>query len=280
MLLAMVAGGCAGAKKEAAGSDQELLQSAETDIRGKKFEDARQSLQRLINQYPDSELVAEARLRSAKALFDQERYEEARAEYQRFLELFPEHERIDEARYYTGLAYFRQMERVDRDQSFAQQALSQFQVLLKTMPDSTYAEDSATKAAICRRRLAEKEMYVGTFYFKRDQYGAAINRFNTVLKDYAGIGLDDEALYYKGEALWRLEQREASAQAFQRIVREFPESGYAPQAASRLGVALVKPVRPKVEDTRPWTERVKGWWGEVVRSLFDTPILQDSSPAK
>jgi hypothetical protein len=25
---------------------------------------------------------------------------------------------------------------------------------------------------------------------------------------------------------------------------------------------------------------VKSWWGEVVRSLFDTPILQDSSPAK
>jgi outer membrane protein assembly factor BamD (BamD/ComL family) len=134
--------------------------------------------------------------------------------------------------------------------------------------------------AICRHRLAEKEMYVGAYYFKQGHYGAAVNRYNTVLKDYAGIGLDDEALYFKGEALWRLEQREASAQAFQRIVREFPESSYAPQAASRLGVALVKPVRPKVEDSRPWGERVKSWWGELVRSLFDTPILQDSSPAK
>jgi outer membrane protein assembly factor BamD len=280
MLLAAAAGGCAAAKKEQAGSDQELLQSAETELKGKKYEDARQSLQRLINQYPDSELVAEARLRSAKVLFDQDRYEEARAEYQRFLELFPEHERIDEARYYIGLAYFRQVERVDRDQSSAQQALSQFQILLKTTPDSTYAEDAAAKVAICRRRLAEKELYVGAFYFTRGQYGAAVNRYNTVLKDYAGIGLDDEALYYRGEALWRLEQREASAQAFQRIVKEFPESAFAPQAASRLGVALVKPVRPKVEDARPWSERVKSWWGEVVRSLFDTPILQDSSPAK
>jgi outer membrane protein assembly factor BamD len=280
MLLAAMAGGCAGTKKEVAGSDQELLQTAETELKGKKYEDARQSLQRLINQYPDSELVAEARLRSAKALFDQDRYEEARAEYQRFLELFPEHERIDEARYYIGLAYFRQIERVDRDQSSAQQALSQFQILLKTMPDSTYAEDAAAKAAICRRRLGEKELYVGTFYFTRGQYAAAVNRYTTVLKEYAGIGLDDEALYYRGEALWRLEQREASAQAFQRIVKEFPESAFAPQAASRLGVALVKPVRPKVEDTRPWGERVKSWWGEVVRSLFDTPILQESSPAK
>ncbi len=279
VLAAAVAAGCAGTKKEVARNDQELLQAAEVDLQKKKFEDARQSLQRLINQYPDSELVAEARLQSAKALFNQDRYEEARAEYQRFLELFPEHERIDEARYFTGLSYFRQMERVDRDQSFARQALAQFQIIMKTMPDSAYAEDAAAKAAICRHRLGEKEMYVGNFYFKQGQYGAAVNRFETVLKDYAGIGLDDEALYYKGEALWRLEQREASAEAFQRIVQEFPESSHAPQAAGRLGVKLVKPVRPKVEDNRPWSERVKAWWGELVRSLFDTPILQQDSPA-
>ena len=275
--LAVMAAGCAGAKKEAARNEQELYQSAQADLEKQKYEDARQSLQRLINQYPDSELVSEARLRSAKALYNQERYEEARAEYQRFLELFPEHERIDEARYFTGMSHFRQMERVDRDQSFARQALDQFQIITKTMPDSAYAEDAAQKAAICRQRLAEKEMYVGGFYFKRAEYSAAVNRYNTVLTEFGGIGLDDEALYYKGEALWRLEQREASAEAFRRIVREFPESAYAPPAASRLGIPLVKPVRPKVEDTRPWGERARSWWNEFVRSLFDTPILKEPS---
>ena len=169
---------------------------------------------------------------------------------------------------------------MDRDQSFARQALAQFQIVVKTMPDSTYAEDAGAKAAICRRRLAEKEMYVGNFYFARAEYGAAVNRFNAVLKEYPGIGLDDEALYYKGEALWRLEQRQASAEAFERIVREFPESSYAPQAAGRLGVKLVKPVRPKVEAARPWNERLRGWWDEIVRSVFDTPIFKDSAPPR
>ncbi len=275
VLAAALAAGCAGTKKEVARSEQELYQEAESDFQKKKFEDARQGLQRLINQYPDSELVAEARLRSARSLFNQDRYEEARAEYQRFLELFPEHERIDEARYFMGLSYFRQMERVDRDQSFARQALAQFDIITKTMPDSTYAEDAGARAATCRRRLAEKELYVGEFYFKRAQYAAAVNRYNAVLAEYAGIGLDDEALYYKGEGLWRLEQREAAAQAFRRLVQEFPESSHAPAAASRLGVALTKPVRPKVVDQRPWGERVKAWWNELTRSIFDTPILQD-----
>jgi len=96
-----------------------------------------------------------------------------------------------------------------------------------------------------------------------------------VLADYSGIGLDDEALYYKGEGLWRLEQKEAAVQAFRRLVQEFPESPYAPPAASRLGVTLVKPTRPKVTDTRPLTERMKSWWDELTRSIFDTPILKD-----
>jgi len=276
VVIAVMAAGCAGTKREAARSDQELYQTAESDLEKKKFEDARQSLQKLINQFPDSELVAEARLKSARSLYNQDRFEEARAEYQRFLELFPEHERIDEARYFTGMAYFRQMELVDRDQSFARQALSQFQVITKTMPDSQYAEDAGARGAICRRRLAEKEMYVGEFYFKRAEFSAAVNRFSSVLTEYPGIGLDDEALYYRGEALWRLEQREAAAEAFRRIVREFPESSRAPAAAGRLGVALVKPVRPKVEDAQPWGDRVSSWWSELVRSIFDTPILQQT----
>jgi outer membrane protein assembly factor BamD len=275
-----VVAACAGTKQEAARSDQELYQTAEEDLQKKKFDDARQSLQKLINQFPESELVAEARLKSARALYNQDRFEEARAEYQRFLELFPEHERVDEARYFTGMAYFRQMERVDRDQSFARQALTQFQTIGKTMPDSQYAEDALGKVAICRRRLADKEMYVGEFYFKRAQYSAAVNRFNTVLVEYPGIGLDDEALYLKAEALWQLEQREAAAEAFGRIVRDFPESSRAPAAAGRLGVALVKPVRPKVEDTRPLSERVRSWWNELVRSIFDTPILQQDSSSR
>lgn len=275
-LAGMVGAGCGGTKRPVAGSDQELYQAAEADLANKRYDTARQNLQRLINQFPDSELVAEARLRSARALFQQERYEEARADYQRFLELFPEHERVDEARYFTGVSYFQQMERVDRDQSFARQALAQFQIVLQTMPDSPYAKDAADRAAVCRRRLAEKELYVGRFYFKRGEYGAAANRFNAILVEYTGIGLDDEALYYKGEALWRLEQREAGAQAFRRLVREFPESPWAPDAAGRLGVALVKPVRANVEDSRPWTQRVRNWWDEVLRSIFDTPMLQET----
>src|SRR5574341_2424996 len=119
-LLALSISGCAildlikSKRPEAAsGSDQELLSRAEASIARKKHDEGRKNLQRLINQFPESELVPVARLNVGRSFFNEKRYDEARAEYQRFIELFPRHEQVEEAQYYTGLSYFRQMEKVD-----------------------------------------------------------------------------------------------------------------------------------------------------------------------
>ncbi|HEY6553429.1 MAG TPA: outer membrane protein assembly factor BamD, partial [Vicinamibacteria bacterium] len=115
LLMACLLPGCAAydflygkpARRESQQSEQDLLRSAEGQLQRGQYEDARKSLQRLMNQYPESDLVATARLGTAKALYLEKKYDEARAEYQRFLELHPQHERADEAVYYMGMAYFR-----------------------------------------------------------------------------------------------------------------------------------------------------------------------------
>jgi outer membrane protein assembly factor BamD len=223
-----------------AGSDQELLSRSESAMARKKGDEGRKNLQRLINQFPESELVPTARLNLGRSYFNEKRYEEARAEYQRFLELFPQHERVDEARYYIGLSYFRQMEKTDRDQTLAKKAIAEFQTFTNEARDSQYAPDARAKLGQCRRQLADKELYIGKFYFHRGAYGAAIRRFETILKDYPGSGYDDEALYYLGESLWELEQKSAAKATFQRLISQFPDSDVAALAAKRIGVTLAQ----------------------------------------
>jgi len=213
-LLALSISGCAvldliqsKRPETASGSDQELLSRADAAIARKKHDEGRTNLQRLINQFPESELVPTARLTLGRSYFNEKKYEEARAEYQRFLELFPQHERVDEARYYIGLSYIRQMEKTDRDQALAKKAVAEFQTLTNEFRDSQYAPDARAKIVQCRRQLADKELYIGKFYFNRGSYGAAIKRFETVLKEYPGSEYDDQALYYLGESLWELEQK-------------------------------------------------------------------------
>ena len=244
-----------------AGSDQELMSRAEAAMARKKYDEGRKDLQRLINQFPESELVPTARLNVGRSYFNEKRYDEARAEYQRFIELFPQHERVDEAHYYMGLSFFRQMEKSDRDQSLSKKAIAEFQTLVNEFRDSQFAADARDKVAQCRRQLAQRELYVGKFYFNRGAYNAAIKRFETILKENPGSEYDDQALYYLGESLWELEQKGAAKAAFERLISQFPDSDMAPLAAKRIGVTLAQNPRRKLSP---------GFFSTVLATMTDT----------
>ena len=250
-------------------SDQELMRSAEGQLQRGRYEDARKDLQRLMNQYPDSDLVTSARLGTARALYQEKKYDEARAEYQRFLELHPQHERADEAHYYLGMAYVRAADAPDRDQTYTKKGLEEFTLLVRQMPDSQFVPDARQRIVTARRKLAEKDLYVGRFYFDRGNYAAAVGRFKSLLANYDAAGFDDQALYFLGESLWRLEQRDEARAAFQRLVQEHSQSEYAPAAAKRLEIALVRtgPPLPKGPGT---FERMRQALGETWDELSET----------
>ena len=277
LLMACLLPGCAAydflygkpARRESQQSEQDLLRSAEGQLQRGQYEDARKSLQRLMNQYPESDLVATARLGTAKALYMEKKYDEARAEYQRFLELHPQHERADEAVYYMGMAYFRSADSPDRDQTHTKKALGEFRLLVKQMPDSQYVPDAQQRIEAARKKLAEKDLYVGRFYFDRGNYAAAAGRLQRLLADYSGAGFDDQALYFLGESLWRLEQKEEARAAFRRLIQEDSQSEWAPPAAARLEVALVKMGPPKPKGPGMW-ERLRQGMGAIWDELGDT----------
>ena len=250
-------------------SDQELMRSAEGQLQRGRYEDARKDLQRLMNQYPDSDLVTSARLGTARALYQEKKYDEARAEYQRFLELHPQHERADEAHYYLGMAYVRAADAPDRDQTYTKKGLEEFTLLVRQMPDSQFVPDARQRIVAARRKLAEKDLYVGRFYFDRGSYAAAVGRFKSLLANYDAAGSDDQALYFLGESLWRLEQKDEACAAFQRLVQEHSQSEYAPAAAKRLEIALVRtgPSLPKGPGT---FERMRQALGETWDELSET----------
>ncbi|HEX9900060.1 MAG TPA: outer membrane protein assembly factor BamD [Candidatus Methylomirabilis sp.] len=264
-------------QRETQRTDQDLLRSAEAQLQRHRYEEARKDLQRLMNQYPESDLLTAARLASARSLYLDKKYDEARAEYQRFLELHPQHERSDEAHYYLGMAYFRQADSPDRDQTFSKKALEHFDVLITQMPDSQYAPDVRDRRMQARRKLAEKEVYIGTFYFDRENYAAAAGRFSALLAQYSGAGLDDVALYYLGESLWRLEQKDAARAAFQRVVQDHSQSEWAPPSAQRLGVTLVRTGPPKPKGPGPvdhlW-QGLRETWEELADTVKGYQIFR------
>ena len=263
-------------RREGQRSDQDLMRSAEASLSSHRYDDARKDLQRLMNQYPDSELVVGARLASAKALYLGKKYDEARAEYTRFLDLHPQHERADEAHYFLGMSYFKGADTPDRDQTYTRKALDEFELLIKQMPDSQYTPDARERRLQCRKKLAEKELEIGLFYFSRGNYGAAASRFSNLMAEYQGTEFDDSALYHLGESLWRLEQKENARPAFERVVQEHSQSEWAAPAAARLGVALVRIGPPKAKGpgalARIW-DGLSETWNELTDTVKDYKLF-------
>lgn len=258
-------------------SDQDLLRSAEANIQRRRYDEARKDAQTLLNQYPESDLQAAARLAAGRAFYLERKYDEAKAELQRFLELYPQNDRVDEAHYYMGMANFRQADTADRDQTYTKRAMEEFDIILTQTPDSQFAGDAREKRQVCRRKLAERELYVGQFYFERGRYNAAAGRFTTLLREYSEAGLDDQALYYLGESLWRLEQRDAARAVFLRLVEEHSQSPWAPAAADRIEMVLVKMGVPPPKGPGFFSRMWKGMqesWEELVDTVKDYRIFQ------
>ena len=100
--------------------------------------------------------------------------------------------------------------------------IDQFRKFLQTYADSAYADDAAYWMADC--------------YFKDGDYRTAVLRFDDVAARYPTGNKAADALYRQGEALLRMGPRfgKAAGEAFERVLREYPDSARAPEAKRQL----------------------------------------------
>ena len=102
--------------------------------------------------------------------------------------------------------------------------IDRFRSFMQTYPSSTYAENASYWMADC--------------YFKRGDYKTAVLRFDDVGARYPKGSRAPDALYRQGEALLRLGPNygKAASKAFERVVREYPDSTRAKEAKKQLEI--------------------------------------------
>lgn len=162
-----------------------LYQDAEKDISGDHYVVALDKLKIVKNKFPYSNYSVLAQLRIADVYYLQENYVEAAAAYETFRDLHPKHEKVPYAIYKTAMSYYNDTPGiVARDLTPAQKALDAFNELIKRFPNYENIADAQKNRLACQNRLAEKELYVGNFYFRRDLYDSAEPRYQKVLELY------------------------------------------------------------------------------------------------
>ncbi len=234
LLFLLPLSGCSKGKKKMDLSDYELLTFGEKDMSKERYAKARESFQRIIDEYPDSELRKEALLRLGDSYYNNEDYEEAKIEYTKYLEMFPATPMAAKAQYYLAMSSFMMVRNPERDQTATRQALKEFDKVIKKYPGSEFAKKAAEKMQVCNLWLAQGDFNIAMFYYKQKAYQSAIWRFSNLLKKGAGLPFYDKVIFYMGNSYYEVQDYEKASDLYRKLLSSYPNSPLAPQAQKRL----------------------------------------------
>ena len=198
MLMLLTIGACASDDEKVFIAEEPvdlLYNKALTSDQAGQHKEAVELFAEVERQHPYSSWARRSILMAAHAAFKAQNYARTIADTERYLELYPGANDAPYALYLMGMSYYEQIEDVDRDQGSTAEALKIFNTIMARYPNSDYALDAKLKRDLVLDHLAGREMEVGRYYLERNYYGAAIGRFNEVIRRYETASHTPEALY-------------------------------------------------------------------------------------
>jgi outer membrane protein assembly factor BamD len=208
-----------------------VWERAEEALKDEDYLEAIRLYNLLRTQFTYSSYVALADLRIADAYFEQEKFATAIEQYRSFIKLHPNHAETTYAHWRIALSFYRQLPddwfflppSYERELARARDAERELRIFLKRFPDSRYAAEATRYHLLSRRRLADHELYVATFYMERGNPRAAALRLTYLLQNYSGLGLDPNALFLLARAYVELGDVDRALVALKDLVEVHPQ---------------------------------------------------------
>ncbi len=236
--------------------DKELYDKAMKAMKKGKFDIARLDLQTLLNTYPDTEYAMRAKLAVGDTWYREggsAAMAQAEQEYKDFITFFPNTPEAAEAQMKVGDIYYSQMDKPDRDPQNAEQAETQYRLMVQQFPDSPLVPRAKQRLREVQEVLAQRQFEIGQFYLSHQNWPASIARLSTVADTYPLFSQSDSTLISIGDAyaqqaalvqnmnipakakteLVRAYDNRA-AQAWDRVVTHYPMAAHVEDARDRL----------------------------------------------
>ncbi|HWH18213.1 MAG TPA: outer membrane protein assembly factor BamD [Allosphingosinicella sp.] len=175
-------------------------------------------------QHPYSIWARRAQLMSAFSYYAAKDHEKSIESARRFLAIHPGNKDAPYAFYLIALNQYEQISDVQRDQTATRGALDALGEVVRRYPDTRYAADARLKIDLVRDHLAGKEMEIGRFYQRRNQWLASIVRFRTVIDEYQTTSHAPEALMRLTESYLALGVTEEARKSAAVLGANYPDS--------------------------------------------------------
>jgi outer membrane protein assembly factor BamD len=212
----------------------ELYRLGESELEKKRYPEAREHFRKVAERHPNSSYAPRARFLIGEAFYREAEFDKAIKEFETFLSFYPRHEIADLAQYRLAMAYYDQLKPIEQDQGLTAKALEQFKKLVKEYPDSRYATDALAKIDICRGKLAQKEVWVATYYFSQGNPSAARQRLEFVLKEYPRTLVIPETLFTLAEVNFAEGKNREAIELLRQLAAEYGFTEWGKRAVQRL----------------------------------------------
>lgn len=174
---------------------ESLYNEAMNELQKKNYKEAAPLFLEVERQHPYSLWATRAQYMAGYALYESDDYEQAVDVLDKFIQLHPGDKNVAYAYYLKAMCFYERISDVGRDQKMTENAKNAFEEVIRRFQGSSYAKDARAKLELITDHLAGKEMEIGRFYMKKEQYTAAIGRFTKVMKDFQTTCHVEEALY-------------------------------------------------------------------------------------
>jgi outer membrane protein assembly factor BamD len=215
----------------------DLYAQGEMELDRNRYADARNAFKKIVERHPQSTYAPRARFLIGESYYRESEWDKAIKEFEVFLSFYPRHQIADLVQYRLAMSYYDQMKAVEQDQAITAKAMEAFRKLVREYPESRYAADALAKIDVCRGRLAQKELWVASYYLNQGNPAAARQRLENVLKDYPRTLVIPEALYRLGEVYAGDGRSQEAQDVFRRCATEYSYTEWGRRALQRLKTA-------------------------------------------
>ena len=154
---------------------------------------ARKHFDEILDYYPFSPEAMLAELKGADSNYYMGNYQEALLLYKEFEERHPTNEAIPYIMYQVAMCNYRQIDRVDRDTTGAEQAIIEFEKLRRAFPGSPYTTEARARIRAAEEFLVNHEYFVVEFYLRTEKYSEAQTRLQYLVNTYPNATITPRA---------------------------------------------------------------------------------------
>jgi outer membrane protein assembly factor BamD len=211
-----------------------LYAEARLEMSNGAWAKARDLYQKLESRFPFGRHAQQALMEIAYTYYKEGETAQAIQTCERFIRQYPNHPNVDYVYYLKGLASFSEdlgilgrlldQDISERDAKAARESFDAFRDLVNRFPDSRYAEDARARMRFLVNSQAQAELNVARFYYTRKAYLAALQRSQTVVRDFQRTPAVEEALFLMARSYEALNLADLQADAVRVLALNYPDS--------------------------------------------------------